>query len=150
MGWSSLINKLHTPPPQPDGTATLINSLDIIRLLRSAGGALFAQAALHTELIRVEWAEEKNRLVKMLLLALVGFACGLCLLIFVGVLVLALSWDTEYRIHAVVALIALFGLGIFIAYRRFQKLSALSPNAFAATREELAADLALMKSAFIK
>jgi uncharacterized membrane protein YqjE len=150
MGWSSLINKLHTPPPKPDGTATLINSLDIIRLLRSAGAALFAQVALHTELIRVEWAEEKNRLVKMLLLALFGFACGLCFLIFLGVFVLALTWDTEYRIHAVVALIALFGLGIFIAYRRFQKLSVLSPTAFAASREEIAADLALLKSAFIK
>ncbi len=150
MSWSSLINKLHTPPPQSNGTATLINSLDIVRLLRSAGGALFAQVALHTELIQVEWAEEKNRLVQMLMFALFGFACGLCLLIFVGVLVLAFSWDTQYRIHAVMGLIATFGLGIFIAWRRFQRLSVLSSHAFAATREELTQDIALMKSAFIK
>ena len=152
MSWMSLINKLSTPPPQPDGEgkATLINSLDIVRLLRSASGALFAQAALHSELIRLEWEEEKNRLMQMFIFALCGFAFGLCLLIFIGVLVLAFSWDTEYRIHSVAALIGLFGLGIFIAYRCLHKLSLLSANAFTATREELSADLALMKSAFIK
>lgn len=150
MSWAALMNKLRTPPPQPDGKATLINSLDIVRLLKSASGALLAQATLHSELIRVEWEEEKNRLVQMLIFSLCGFICGLCLLVFCGVLVLALSWDTEYRIHAVVALIAFFGLGIFIVWRRFQKLALLSTHAFAATREELSADLALMKSAFIK
>jgi len=115
-------------------------------MLRSAGKPLFAQAALHGQLARVEWTEEKTRLIKMLVLVLLGFVGLLCVLLFLGVLVLAYSWDTAYRIPAVMALIVVFGLVTGIAWRRFQALSAQSSQAFAATREELAADLALLKS----
>ncbi len=140
--------------PDPSGasepavipSATTINPLEVIRILRSAGGALLAQANLHGQLARVEWAEEKNRLLKMHLVTLLGFACLLCVMLFTGALVLAFSWETAYRIPAVAALIALYGLGVGIAWRRFQALSALSSQSFAATREEFAADMALLKS----
>jgi uncharacterized membrane protein YqjE len=88
----------------------------------------------------------ENRLMKMLVLAVLGFASLLCVMLFLGVLVLAYSWDTAYRIPAVMALIIVFGLVTGIAWRRFQALSAQSSQAFAATRDELAADLALLKS----
>ncbi|HJW83821.1 MAG TPA: phage holin family protein, partial [Anaerolineae bacterium] len=134
------------PAFQPVPDSTEINPLDAIRILRSAGKPLFAQAALHGQLARVEWAEEKNRLMKMLVIALLGFASLLCVMLFLGALLLAYSWETEYRIPAVMALIAVFGLAAGIAWRRLQALSAQSSQAFAATREELAADLALLKS----
>ena len=134
------------PEFQPAPDSTEINPLDAIRILRSAGKSLFAQAALHGQLARVEWAEEKTRLIKMLVLVLLGFVGLLCVLLFLGVLVLAYSWDTAYRIPAVMALIAVFGLAAGIAWRSLQALSAQSSQAFAATREELAADLALLKS----
>lgn len=95
---------------------------------------------------RVEWAEEKNRLLKMHLITLLGFACLLCVMLLVGALVLAASWGTAYRIPAVAGLIALYGLGIGIAWRRFQALSALSGHSFAETREALATDLELLRS----
>jgi len=79
-------------------------------------------------------------------IALLGFASLLCVMLFLGALLLAYSWETEYRILAVMALIAVFGLAAGIAWRRLQALSAQSSQAFAATREELAADLALLKS----
>lgn len=122
------------------------NPLDAIRLLRSAGGALFAQATLHGQLARVEWAEEKTRLMNMAVAALAGFAFLLCFLLFAGGLVIALSWDTQYRVAAVSVLAVIYALAAFIAWRRFQALSALSDQAFAATREEIAADIALIKS----
>ena len=134
------------PASQPAPDSTEINPLDAIGILRSAGKPLFAQAALHGQLARVEWAEEKNRLMKMLVIALLGFASLLCVMLFLGALLLAYSWETEYRIPAVMALIAVFGLAAGIAWRRLQALSAQSSQAFAATREELAADLALLKS----
>jgi len=134
------------PASQPAPDSTEINPLDAIRILRSAGKPLFAQAALYGQLARVEWAEEKNRLMKMLVIALLGFASLLCVMLFLGALLLAYSWETEYRIPAVMALIAVFGLAAGIAWRRLQALSAQSSQAFAATREELAADLALLKS----
>lgn len=126
--------------------ANSINPLDAIRVLRSAGGALFDQAILHGELARIEWAQEKNRLLKMLASTLVGYMCLSCTLLFSGALVLAFCWDTVYRIPAATALPALYGLGAAVSWRRFQTLSALSGQSFAATRVELAADMVLLRS----
>jgi uncharacterized membrane protein YqjE len=123
-----------------------INPLDVVRMLRSAGAALFTQAAMHGQLARIEWAEEKTRLSQMLIVGLICFASLLCVLLFAGALVLAFSWDTAYRIHAAVALIIAYALVAAFAWGRLKALSARGSQAFAATREELAADLALLKS----
>jgi uncharacterized membrane protein YqjE len=118
----------------------------MIRVLLSAGGPLMAQADLHGQLARVEWAEQKERLLKMLVLALLCYTGVLCVMLLVGALVLAFSWDTEYRIPIALALVAIYGLGTFLAWQRFRTLSARSSEAFAGTREELAADLAVLRS----
>jgi uncharacterized membrane protein YqjE len=128
----------------PDSTP--INALGAIRRLRSAGGALLDQLALHGQLAQVEWGEEKNRLLKMLVGAVLGFACLLCVMLSVGTLVMALCWDTAYRIPAAGALAALYGLGAGLAWRRFAILSKHSNQSFAATRAELVADLTLLRS----
>lgn len=128
----------------PDSTA--INALGAIRRLRSAGGALFDQVALHGQLAEVEWREEKSRLLKMLFGAVLGFAYLLCVMLSVGALVLAVSWETAYRIPAATSLLGLYVLGAGLAWRRFAALSTLSGQSFAATRAELAADLALLRS----
>jgi len=128
----------------PESTA--INALGAIRTLRSAGGALIDQVALHGQLAQVEWGEEKNRLLRMLAGAALGFACLLCVMLSLGVLALALCWETVYRIPSAALLVALYGLGIGFAWRRFAALSALGGQSFAATRVELAADLALLRS----
>lgn len=123
-----------------------INPLDVVRMLRSAGAALFTQAAMHGQLARLDWAEEKARLLQMLIVGLIGFAGLLCVLLFAGALVLAFSWDTSYRVQAAIALVVAYGLVTGFAWSRLKALSALGNQAFAATREELAADLALLKS----
>jgi uncharacterized membrane protein YqjE len=122
-----------------------IGPLDVIRLLRTAGAALFTQASLHGQLARVEWEEEKTRLLGMAIAALLCFTGLLCLLLLAGALVLAFSWNTPYRVPAAMGLVAVYGLIAGIAWRRLRILSARSSEAFAATREELAADLALLK-----
>lgn len=128
----------------PDATA--INPLDVVRLLRSAGAALFTQASLHGQLARVEWAEEKNRLLHMLVTGLLAFAGLLCVMLLVGALVLAFSWNSGYRIPAAIGLVVAYGLATGFAWSRFRALSARGSQSFAATREELAADLALLRS----
>ncbi len=135
-----------SPPDSTPSIPRTFDPLNAIRLLRSAGGALCEQAGLYGQLARVEWAEEKRRLMKMLALTIVGFACLLCTMLFVGVLVMAFSWDTAYRIHALLALLAVYGTGIAIAWQKLQALSALGEKSFSATREEFAADMALIKS----
>lgn len=128
----------HNPPD--------FNPLDAIRIVRSAGGALLTQASLHAQLVQVEWAEEKQRVLTMYWVSQLGFAGLLCVLLFAGVLVLVISWPTPYRIASVIVLIAAYAAGTALAWRRFQALVAQGDQSFAATRAEFAADLALLKS----
>lgn len=134
---------------EPDETVVPSRSIDplkALRLLRSAGAAILSQAGLYGQLARVEWAEEKSRLVKMAILVMLAIVCALCTALFVGILVLTLSWNTEYRIHAVLAVTFAYGLGVVLACYRLKSLSVLGDQSFAATREEIAADMALVKS----
>lgn len=135
------------PDPLPESTpaAVAIDPLYVLRVLLSAGGPLLTQVALHWQLARVEWAEQKIRFLKMVMATLLGFTSLLCAMIFVGGLIIASSWDTAYRIPGLLALVAIYALVTALAWRRFRTLSAESSEAFAATREELAADLALLR-----
>ena len=123
-----------------------VSPLDVIRLFRSGGKAIFGQAALYGELARVEWVEEKKRLTNMFVAGAAAFAFMLCMLLSIGVLVLALSWDTAYRVPAVVVMMVMYATGLGIAWFRARALLASGEQAFAVMREELAADLALIKS----
>lgn len=107
---------------------------------------IFTQAVLHRQLAQAEWAEEKARLMKMLAYILLGFACVLCFMVFAGILALVLSWETAYRVQVIIALTTGYGIGIGIVWHRLDILSAQGNRAFAATREELAADMALINS----
>ena len=120
--------------------------LDAARAVHAAGGALFAQVLLHAELAGVEWQEEKNRLLRMLAIALLGFACLLCALLFTGGLALATTWETALRIPTLAALALLFGAGTVAAWRGFRGQAALGSRSFAASRVELAADTALLRA----
>lgn len=134
------------PTPRESLAALAIKLPKLMRLLSSAWPALLAQGALHGQLARVEWAEEKQRLLRMLALSLFGLACLLCALLLLNGLALALSWDTAYRIPTLLALIIAHALGAVVAWRHLRRLSARADQAFAATREELAAVITLLKS----
>lgn len=127
--------------------AGAVNPLQLLGILRSASGALIAQASLHAELAQVEWEVEKQRLGKMIIFTLVGFACFLCLIFFIGVGVLAISWDTPYRIPAFIILILCYLMALAWAGFKLKALAALGEKSFAATRAEIAADIDLIKSA---
>lgn len=140
---------MSTPSPTETGPtpqAAPLGLLETIRLLRAASAALFDQTLLYAELVRVEWAEEKRRLLKMALAALFGFACLLCSLLATGAMVLASTWDSAWRIPSALLLVAVYLTGFGLAWLRLHRLSARSAQAFAATREELAADAALLRS----
>jgi len=122
------------------------NPLSAIRLLRSAGGALFAQAALHSQLARVEWAEEKVRLTRILISAFLIVVSAFCLLLLGSMIVLALCWNTPYQ-FAVIASVLIVYLALFaVAMRVLKQQLALGALSFAATREEIAADVAMLKA----
>jgi uncharacterized membrane protein YqjE len=119
---------------------------DALRILRSAGSALFEQALLHGELARIECAQESMRLERKLLIALLGFACLLCTLLFTGALVLAAAWDTSWRLPVIGALVLLHALATALAYRRFSASAPAGGEVFAESRRQLAADAALLKA----
>jgi uncharacterized membrane protein YqjE len=120
--------------------------MTVLRIVRSAGSALLDQASLHGELLGLEWTQEKNRLRSMATALLLVFACLLGVLFALGALLLSLYWDTPYRVPAIAALAALYGLGGALAWRQFQSQAALGAKSFAASRSELAADVQLLRS----
>ncbi len=122
------------------------NPLSALRLLRSAGGALFAQAALHSQLARVEWAEEKIRLTRIAIAALVGLVSAICLLLLGSLVAMALSWNTPYQIPVTSTVLVIYLLIFLVAVRTLTRQVALGALSFAATREEIAADIALLKA----
>jgi uncharacterized membrane protein YqjE len=134
------------PPIQSSPDTASFDLIDTVRVLRSAGNALFAQLVLHAQLARVELATEKNRLFQMFVIALIGFACLLCILLFTGAMLMLFTWDTAYRIPAVIALIVFYVICVCLAWYRLHVLSARSDLAFAASCEEFAADIDLIRS----
>ena len=122
-----------------------VGPLDAVRILRTAGGAMFDQAVLHTQLARIEIDEEKNRLLHMLVIVLVGFGCWLCALLVAGMLMLAVFWDTPYRLAVAAALVLIHSLGAGVAWQRFKFWSARGGQLFATSRQELAADAAVLR-----
>ncbi|MDO8272058.1 MAG: phage holin family protein [Gammaproteobacteria bacterium] len=129
----------------PEERAAAMDTLHVLRILRKAGGSLLVQGTLHGQLLRLEWAQEKDRLLKMLLVTLLGFSCLICAMLALGALALLLSWETAYRIHVLVALVVLYFGTTWYCWLQFQRLSAASAQAFVATRAELEADIEMLR-----
>ncbi len=115
-------------------------------MLRSAASALLAQGALHSELVQLEWAEEKYRLLRMLVTLLAGSLFLFCGLFSFSAMVLIFSWGTPYQNTALIGLVLFYCTGTVVAWLRFNALFALGSRAFIGTRAELAADISLIRS----
>jgi uncharacterized membrane protein YqjE len=119
--------------------------LDIIQRLRSITKAVLMHLELHGQLARIEWKEEKIRLQQLLNMMLLGFACLISCLIAISILIVALTWATEYRIIAIVTLIIVYAVGLLLCGYRVNQLTARSSASFAATRAEISDDIALIR-----
>lgn len=120
--------------------------MEIIQRLRSMAKILLTRLELYGQLVSVEWEEERKRLRQLLVITLLGFICLFCAILFVGIFAIALSWATEYRIITIAVMFALYSVGFCLCAYRFSVLAARSSATFAATREEIAADMALIRS----
>lgn len=129
----------------PEDHAAEMDTLHVLRILRKAGSSLLVQGTLHGQLLRLEWAQEKDRLLKMLLVTLLGFSCLICAMLALGALALLLSWETAYRIHVLVALVVMYFGITWYCWLQFQRLSAASARAFAASRAEIEADIEMLR-----
>jgi uncharacterized membrane protein YqjE len=104
---------------------------------------LLAQVLPHARLARVEWQQEKQRLLKMAAIVLLGFAALLCALLFAGALVTTMAGET-WHLHALAGVALLSGGAAALAWRRFRAIAALGAGAFAASRAELSRHLAVL------
>ncbi len=120
--------------------------LRTIALLRSAGGAFIAQAGLHAELARVEWAEEKIRIKRTAIAGFIGFISAQCLLMSLGLIALVSSWRTPYEVPVMAAVLLGYLAICVIALYAMTNQSAFSAKTFAVTRQEISADLAMLRS----
>ena len=120
--------------------------MEIITRLRSLAKIVLTRLELHGQLVNVEWAEERQRLQQLMAISLLGFIFLFCTFLFIGFLPVALTWGTAYRIHTIAAMLLFYVVGFGVCAYRFACLAARSSATFAATREEVAADLALIRS----
>jgi uncharacterized membrane protein YqjE len=132
------------PPAAAGGPRRAIDLNYLLRIMRSSGSELLAQAGLYLQLLRLEWAEERARLRGLVVTTLCGFAFLLALLGAVSALWLAIFWDTRYRVPAAATLVAAYAVGLAWAWLRGQELLRQGERSFSATREQLAADLAVL------
>ena len=122
-----------------------MNPNPLNQLFRSAASAVLAQAVLHTELLKVEWAEEKYRLTRMLVALLAGTVCLFMSLLSISAMALIYSWGTQYQNPVLLGLTFFYCTLTLVACYRFCALAALGKHAFADTRAELDADVALIR-----
>ncbi|GAA4329243.1 phage holin family protein [Pigmentiphaga soli] len=117
---------------------------NLLGSLRALSATVVGILRTRLELISIELAEEKSRLMGMLLLALAGLLCLTLGLLMFSFLLVVLFWDTSYRLHAItiVGLVYLvLGIGMLLAVR---KQAAGSPIAFEETLAELERDRAML------
>jgi len=121
---------------------------------RSQGGvigqmaqlAASALAMLRTrlELASVEFAEAREHIKDMVLLAAIGTVLGLFALLFASLFVIAWFWDS-YRLAAVGGVTLFYVAVTVLVFARLRKISRDAPAPFGATLEELENDAAALR-----
>lgn len=114
--------------------------------LGSMTSALLAQGTLYGQLAWIELEVERQRVLRMVLVMLVGFSMLTCLLLFIAGLAVLASWETEYRYLTLGFLAFGWSLGTYLAWHRFLALTRAGADAFTDTREELMTDMALIRT----
>jgi uncharacterized membrane protein YqjE len=108
--------------------------------------AASAVAMLRTriELAAVEFAEAREHIKDMVVLAAVGAVLALFALLFASLFVIAWFWDT-YRLAAVGGVTVFYAVLAALAFARLRQISRDAPSPFAATLEELEHDAAALR-----
>jgi uncharacterized membrane protein YqjE len=109
----------------------------LARLAESAIGFLRTRG----ELAGVEFAEERERLLLRLALLLGGIVILAFAVLFAGLFVIAVFWDT-HRLGAIACVALFFALGGALMIARAKSIGSQAPAPFAATLAELERDRA--------
>ena len=112
--------------------------------LRALAATSLGIVKTRLELVAIELAEEKTRLMGLLILALAGLLCLAIGLLMFSFLIVVAFWDTEHRLLSIVLVglvYLLLGIGMLLAVR---KKASDAPIAFEGTLAELERDRELL------
>lgn len=126
---------MSTPRAQPPEIHGVMDAL------RAFGATLHEMAQVRGTLLAVELREEIERRKSMVILVVVGIALAHMALLLLSLLVTVAFWDT-HRIGAIAAMASLYLGGGALCFARLRRALIASPAPFAASRRELAEDLA--------
>lgn len=108
--------------------------------LRSLAQGLAGVAENRLRLLQSELGEEAQRLGRLLALQTLIALLGLLTLQFAALVVLALAWDTPWRVAAMVSLVLIAGAATALVYTRYAALKKRARPPFATSLEELRKD----------
>src|SRR5437879_5577267 len=108
----------------------------VMGALAQLGASALAMLRTRLELASVEFAEARERIKEMVLLAAVGTVLGLFALLFASLFVIAWFWDS-YRLEAVGGVTLFYIVITVLIFARLRKISRGGPDPIAATPDEL-------------
>lgn len=111
---------------------------------RALGGTLVSLLRVRAELIAVELEEELERRKRLLMLGFVAVVFLAPALLFVGLLVVVLFWDT-WRVSAIAGVTLVYAIIGAWAFARFLEAVRNSPAPLSATLDEFRKDLGLLR-----
>ena len=114
--------------------------------IRQLGASLVGHVAMRVELLSIEVQEEKARVVKLAMSAAVVSALLIVSMVMAAILILAIYWDTPYRVTAAMWLFGAFAVftvgGGFYLSSQLQRSSTL----FSTSASELRRDAETLRS----
>jgi uncharacterized membrane protein YqjE len=84
--------------------------------------AVWEHAEVRLELLTVELAEERARIVNAALAAGLLVVFAQLASVFIGICVLVAVWDTSYRLWTAIALPVLFAIGAFVSFMTLRRM----------------------------
>ena len=127
---------------QPDmsGAVPAPGTEGFLTHIRQLGASLLGHAAMRVELLSIEVQEEKARLARLAMSAALVSALFIVSVVLAAILVLAIYWDTPYRVSAASWLVGIFGLGTVCGGFYLSAQLRLSSTLFATSAGELRRD----------
>lgn len=124
-----------------------ITALSLFSLWRAAQRSPnpMDNARVYMQLIRADWQIEKRRLLFIWAFSLLGACFTLATLIIIGIVALALSWNTAYFSLMCGLFIGGYALGALLCIVLIMRLTKQGESAFAASRQEIALALTALR-----
>ena len=126
--------------PDTSGAAPVSGAEGFLTHIRQLGASLLGHFAMRVELLSIEVQEEKARLVKLAISAALVSALLIVTLVMMAFLVLAIYWDTPYRVTAAIWLLGVYSactaVGGFYLSTQLQQSSTLFVNSAAELRRD--------------